>query len=90
MLLREGLGRPAQVEDTPPPRLPRTGAEGEGLSWDQLKALIVAYPEVECLPAGERAPWLRARWLGLSQADRDTFRQVLDAADATAAVSARA
>jgi hypothetical protein len=29
---------------------------------------------------------LFSRWIGLSQTDRDAFRQVLDAADATAAL----
>jgi hypothetical protein len=88
LLLREGLGRPAQVEEAPLPRLPTTAAEVEALSWDELKALVLAYPEAEHLPEQERKAWLASRWIGLSQADRDAFRQALDAADATAAVHA--
>jgi hypothetical protein len=85
LLLREGLGRPAQTEETPLPRLPTTAAEVEALSWAELTALVVAYPEAEYLPEQKRKEWLVSRWVGLSQADRDAFRQALDAADATAA-----
>jgi hypothetical protein len=36
LLLREGLGRPAQAEELPSlPHLPRTEAEARGLDWDQ-------------------------------------------------------
>jgi hypothetical protein len=73
LLLREGLGRPAQAEDAPMPRLPTTAAEAEALSWDQLKALVVAYPEVEYLPEQQREQWLFSRWVGLSQEDRDAW-----------------
>jgi hypothetical protein len=82
LLLREGLGKPAQAEDSPLPRLPTTAAEAEALSWDQLKALRVAYPEVEYLPEEQRRHWLLSRWVGLSQEDRDAFREALDSADA--------
>jgi hypothetical protein len=88
LLLREGLGRPPQVEEAPLPRLPTTAAEVEALSWDELKALVLAYPEAEYLPEQERKAWLMSRWVGLSQADRYAFRQALDAADANAAVQA--
>jgi hypothetical protein len=47
-----------------------------------LQALVLAYPEAECLPEERRKPWLYERWVGLTQADRDTFRAALDAADA--------
>jgi hypothetical protein len=50
LLLREGLGRPAQTEAPPMPRLPSTAAEAEALSWEGIKALVLAYPEVEHLP----------------------------------------
>jgi hypothetical protein len=89
LLLREGLGRPAQTEETPLPRLPTTAAEVEALSWDELKALVLAYPEAEHLPEQERKAWLVSRWVGLSPADRDAFREALDAADATAAMPTR-
>ena len=86
LLLREGLGRPAQAEEPPSlPQLPRTEAEASALTWDQLKALVVAYPEVEYLPEGKRKQWLLSRWVGLTQAERDSFRAALDAADATRA-----
>ena len=83
LLLREGLGRPAQAEEPPTlPRIPGTKAEIEALGWEQLKALALAYPEAECLPEEKRGPWLYERWVGLTQADRDAFRAALDAADA--------
>jgi hypothetical protein len=89
LLLREGLGRPAHAEEPSLPRLPSTAADVEALGWEELKALVLAYPEAEYLPEQKRKAWLVSRWVGLSQADRDAFRQALDAADATAAVPAR-
>jgi hypothetical protein len=84
LLLREGLGRPAQAEEPPSlPQLPRSEAEARALDWGQLKALAVAYPEIEHLPQTKRKQWLVSRWVGLTQADRDAFRAALDAADAT-------
>ena len=84
LLLREGLGRPAQAEEPPTlPRIPETKAEIEALGWEELKALVLAYPEAECLPEERRQPWLYERWVGLTQADRDAFRAALDAADAS-------
>ena len=83
LLLREGLGRPAQAEEPPTlPRIPETTAEIEALGWEELKALALAYPEAECLPEEKRKSWLFERWTGLTQADRDAFRAALDAADA--------
>jgi hypothetical protein len=82
-LLREGLGRPAQAEEPPSlPQLPRTEAEARALDWDQLKALVVAYPEIEYLPERQRKQWLASRWVALTKAERDSFRAALDAADA--------
>jgi hypothetical protein len=64
LLLREGLGRPAQAEEPPAlPLLPRSEAEARALDWDELKALMVAYPEIECLPEGKRKQWLVSRWV---------------------------
>ena len=86
LLLREGLGRPAQAEEPASlPQLPRSEAEARALDWDQLKALVVAYPEIEYLPEAKRKQWLVSRWVGLTQAERDSFRAALDAADATRA-----
>jgi hypothetical protein len=83
LLLREGLGRPAQAEEPPTlPLIPETKAEIEALGWEQLKALALAYPEAECLPQEKRKRWLYERWLGLTRADRDALRVALDAADA--------
>ena len=64
------------------PRIPETTAELEALGWAQLKAPALAYPEAECLPEDKPKPWLCERWVGLTQADRDTIRAGLDAADA--------
>ena len=83
LLLREGLGRPAQAVEPPTlPRIPETKAEIEARGREELKALALAYPEAECLPEEKRTPWLYERWVGLTQADRDALRAALDAADA--------
>jgi hypothetical protein len=83
LLLREGLGRPAQAEEPASlPQLPRSEAEARALDWDQLTALVLAYPEIEYLPEAKRKQWLLSRWVGLTQAERDSFRAALDAADA--------
>jgi hypothetical protein len=80
---RQGLGRPTQAEEPASlPKLPRSEAEARALNWDQLKALVVAYPEIEYLPEAKRKQWLVSRWVGLTQAERDSFRAALDAADA--------
>jgi hypothetical protein len=45
LLLREGLGRPAQAEEPATlPRIPETKAAIEALGWEELKALALAYP----------------------------------------------
>jgi hypothetical protein len=86
LLLREGLGRPAQAEEPPTlPRIPETKAEIEALGWEELKALALAYPEIEYLPEAKRKQWLISRWVGLKQTERDSFRAALDVADATRA-----
>jgi hypothetical protein len=43
LLLREGLGRPPQAEETLVPRLPATVAEVEALGWDELRALAAIH-----------------------------------------------
>ena len=86
LLLREGLGRPAQAEEPAAlPQLPRSEAEARALDWEQLKALRIAYPELEYMPEAKRQQWLVSRWVGLTQAERNSFRAALDTADATRA-----
>ena len=61
LLLREGLGRPAQAVEPPTlPRIPETKAEIEARGWEELKALALAYPEAECLPREAEALVVRA------------------------------
>ena len=55
------------------------------LDWDQLKAPMVADPEIEYLPEAKRKQWLVSRGVELTQAERDSFRAALDVADATRA-----
>jgi hypothetical protein len=57
LLLREGLGRPAQAEGPPTlPHLPASRPKPASSTWDHLKALAVAYPEIEYLPEAKRTP----------------------------------
>ena len=83
LLLREGLGGPAQAEEPPtPPRIPDTKAEIEALGWEEPKALALPTPRRSACPRRKRKPWSYERWVGLTQAGRDAFRAALDAADA--------
>ena len=75
---------PRRPRNRRPATDPRAKAEIEALGWEQLKALAVAYPETEYLPE-ESGSLVVQRWVGLTQADRDTLRAALDAADATPA-----
>jgi hypothetical protein len=52
LLLREELAPRRRTNQPPCHHCPRSEAEARALDWDQLKALVVAYPEIEYLPAG--------------------------------------
>ena len=39
LLLREGLGRPPQAEETPAPRMPATAAAVTAMSWEEMQIL---------------------------------------------------
>ena len=80
LLLSEALGRPAQAEEPPTlPPLPHTEADLRALAWDQLKALAVAYPEIEYMPKRSgNSGWSAAgsdsrRPTGTTSAQRSTW-----------------
>jgi hypothetical protein len=67
LLLREGLGRPPQAEETPAPRLPATVAEVEALSWNDLRALAAVHePDL-----------IRLEIASLSEEQKRVLRQAL-------------
>ena len=55
LLLREGLGRPPQAEETAGARLPRTAEAVEKLGWDDMQAIFAAQfaSEIARLPRTE-------------------------------------
>ena len=63
LLLREGLGRPPQAEETASPRLPRTAEGVEKLSWDDLQMIFATQfaSEIAVVTEGEGEAMLRER-----------------------------
>jgi hypothetical protein len=82
LLLREGLGRPPQADETPAARLPRTAEAVEKLGWDDMQAIFAASfaSEIEAVTerGGEAA--LRERVAALDDDQRELLREALIAA----------
>jgi hypothetical protein len=79
VLLREGLGRPAQAEESPTPPLPRSAEQIQQLGWTDLLALGTALElhEVETALAHGGPEALRVRLRELSADQRRALRQAL-------------
>jgi hypothetical protein len=79
LLLREGLGRAPQAEETPAPRLPATVAAIEEMSWDEMQALFAAIHTEEIAAAhrhGGKA-LVREKLAALSEDERRVLREAL-------------
>jgi hypothetical protein len=66
LLLREGLGRTPQAEESPVPRIPRTPEEVETLSWTEMQEVAAVLSEREDVHVGQRLAALgesQRRWL---------------------------
>jgi hypothetical protein len=67
LLLREGLGRSPQAEETSAPHLPATAAEVEALGWDELRALAAIHePDL-----------IRLEIASLTDEQKDVLREAL-------------
>jgi hypothetical protein len=79
LLLREGLGRPAQAEESHPPRLPTTASGVSELGWDELVALGTALEldEIETAITTGGAEALRARLARFTGSQRQLLRDAL-------------
>jgi hypothetical protein len=80
VLLREGLGRPAQAEEPTTPTLPETVAGIEAMSWEDMQyfaATLLADELVAVQRDGGKA-LLRDRVAALSDSQRRVLREALD------------
>ena len=80
LLLREGLGRPAQAEEAASPRLPRTAEAVEKLGWDDMKAIVATHFASEIAAVTEHGgdALLRERVAALDHDQRQLLRETLD------------
>jgi hypothetical protein len=79
LLLREGLGRPPQAEETAAPRLPATAAAVTSMGWDDLQILgatMFAY-EIASVSSGQGDAAVRERLASLSPHQRALLRKAL-------------
>jgi hypothetical protein len=79
LLLREGLGRPAQVDEPHLPALPTTAARIRELGWDDLVALATALQldDIETTITTGGVEALRARVARLTSDQRQMLRDAL-------------
>jgi hypothetical protein len=80
VLLREGLGRPAQAEETPSARLPLSAEKVASMDWMELQnlAAVVWLEGFEALErAGSAEALLEERIARLSDGERRVLRRAL-------------
>jgi hypothetical protein len=80
LLLREGLGRPAQAEEPHHASLPSTPAGIQQLSWTDLQAVFaVEFAEqIQTVVMGDTESVIRERLAGVGEAGRALLREALD------------
>jgi hypothetical protein len=88
LLLREGLGRPAQAEELHHAALPTTPAAVKQMSWDDLQAVFALQfaDEIETVASGEGGSVIRERLAGVGIEGRRLLREALDDAETAASV----
>jgi hypothetical protein len=80
LLLREGLGRPAQAEEPLVSRLPDSVEAVQAMSWADPQVLIAMTYVDEVAAVSERGPEaLREKVAGMSEAERALLREALAA-----------
>ncbi len=79
LLLREGLGRVAQAEEPPLPRLPETAAAIRQMGWQemQLLAATLLVDEITACAEGAGRALLRERLEAVSEGTRSVLREAL-------------
>ena len=79
LLLREGLGRPPQAEESATPRLPRTAEAVEKLGWSDMKLIFATHFASEIAAVTEDGDaLLRERVSVLHEDQRQLLREALD------------
>lgn len=81
LLLREGLGRPPQAEESASPRLPDSVEAIEKLGWGDMKAIFAAHfaSEIAVVTAVGGEGLLRERVAALDDDQRGLLRGALQA-----------
>jgi hypothetical protein len=79
LLLREGLGRAPQAEETPAPRLPATAAAVAQMDWQELQLLATTLcaDEITSIISGNGEGLLRQLLAALSSKERRALREAL-------------
>jgi hypothetical protein len=88
LLLREGLGRPAQAEEPHNAVLPATGAAVKQMSWSDLQTVFAVEfaDEIARVDAGDADVVIHERLAVIGREGRRVLRAALDYADATSSV----
>jgi hypothetical protein len=81
LLLREGLGRPASVEEVRVPRMPASVAAVKAMGWEEMQYLFAAMfvDEAAALQRAGGEALLREKLAALSEAERRLLREALAA-----------
>jgi hypothetical protein len=84
LLLREGLGRAPQAEETPAPRMPSSAAAVARMGWDDLQTLgaTIFAEEIVAVASGGGETLLRERLDSLDVDQRRALRGALDELEA--------
>jgi hypothetical protein len=79
LLLREGLGRPAQAEETTPPQLPENADAVDRMSWDDLRhfAVLLCADEIESMVTRGGREAVRERFAEFDDAQRRVLSETL-------------
>jgi hypothetical protein len=79
LLLREGLGRPPQAEETAAPRLPATASAVSRMGWEELQILAVTMyaDEIAAVASGNGLEHLREQLARMSEGSRRVLRAAL-------------
>jgi hypothetical protein len=81
VLLRGGLGRPAQAEERATPRLPKNAGAIGSMSWEDMQqfAATLLVDELLTVQRDGGEALLRNRLVALSDGERRVLRDALDA-----------